>query len=305
MPNGLDLDRPFTQADLTRHGLDPGLVRRTDVRRIFRGVWMHRDAIDADTRIRATVALHPEGGSIASHFSAGRLYALPLPDHRFEHVTVFRARDRRYRPEIKSHVTRRPRSITWVRGVPTTDPLTTFIQLAGMLGLVDLAVIGDHLVRTGLLSRSALVRGCSASKDHHARAASRAASYVREGVDSPMETRVRMLIVLAGLPEPTVNHVVRHADGTWRRRFDLWYPDARLIVEYDGRQHAEDAGQWLGDLDRREELDDEDLRILVVTARGVFVEPARTLERVRRNLIARGHGPVPPLNETWKQYFTS
>ena len=32
-----------------------------------------------------------------------------------------------------------------------------------------------------------------------------AARYVRNGVDSVHETRLRMLLVLAGLPEPTVN----------------------------------------------------------------------------------------------------
>ena len=51
------------------------------------------------------------------------------------------------------------------------------------------------------------------------RLALRAAGLVREGVDSPMETRVRLLIVLAGLPEPSVNHIVRAEDGSWRMRF--------------------------------------------------------------------------------------
>ena len=38
-----------------------------------------------------------------------------------------------------------------------------------------------------------------------------------------MESRVRMLIVLAGLPEPTTNHVIRYPNGDWRRRLDLSY----------------------------------------------------------------------------------
>jgi Protein of unknown function (DUF559) len=120
-----------------------------------------------------------------------------------------------------------------------------------------------------------------------------------------METRLRMLIVLAGLPEPQVNHVVRHPDGSWRRRYDLWYEVARLIVEYDGRQHAEDVPQWRTDLDRREEFDDEGLRVLVVTSAGVFSEPSRTLHRIRRQLILRGHGSVPPISPAWEQYFAA
>ena len=44
-------------------------------------------------------------------------------------------------------------------------------------------------------------RGC--------RLARRAASLAREGVDSPQETRLRLLLVLAGLPEPRVNVIIR------------------------------------------------------------------------------------------------
>lgn len=39
------------------------------------------------------------------------------------------------------------------------------------------------------------------------------------------------------------------------RRYDLAYEHLRLIIEYDGRKHAEDARQWLTDIFRREELD--------------------------------------------------
>ena len=54
-----------------------------------------------------------------------------------------------------------------------------------------------------------------------------------------------MLLVLAGLPEPTVNFIVRSADGRIWMRFDLYYAAYGLLVEYDGRQHAENSKQWL------------------------------------------------------------
>jgi hypothetical protein len=104
---------------------------------------------------------------------------------------------------------------------------------------------------------------------------------MRDGVDSPMETRLRLLIVFAGMPEPTVNVIVRGEDGSWRMRFDLCCLDQRLIVEYDGRKHADSTEQWERDIYRREELDQMDYRLLIVTSRGVYSEPQRTLERVR------------------------
>ncbi len=55
------------------------------------------------------------------------------------------------------------------------------------------------------------------------------------GVDSPMVTRLRMLIVLAGLPEPKVNLVIRDEYGHPVRRYDLGYEKSRTLVEYDAR----------------------------------------------------------------------
>ena len=78
-----------------------------------------------------------------------------------------------------------------------------------------------------------------------AKLARRAARFVRDGVDSAMETRLRMLLVLAGLPAPEVNFILHHPDGSWWMRFDMCYPALKLIIEHDGRQHAEDSRQWL------------------------------------------------------------
>ena len=94
-------------------------------------------------------------------------------------------------------------------------------------------------------------------------------------------------------------------DGSWRRRFDLCYPRIKLIVDYDGRQHAEDSAQWRRDLERREEFDDEGYRIIVVTSEGFFVRPDQTLQRIRRQLVLRGWGEVPPLTEAWKEHFAA
>ena len=186
-----------------------------------------------------------------------------------------------------------------------TDPITTFLELAGSLSLVDLVVLGDAIVKKYRIPPKRLLRAARRSTDYYAAAAARAASYVRKGVDSPMETRLRMLIVLSGLPEPLTNVRLINDDGTWRRRFDLCYPGIKLIVEYDGRQHADDPAQWRRDLERREEFDDEGYRIIVVTSEGIFVEPDRTLQRIRRQLVLRGWDDVPQLTEVWKEHFAA
>jgi very-short-patch-repair endonuclease len=296
------IEGPFTREMLRRRGLDPGLVRRSEFCQVIRSVWVSRDQIDSDTRIRAALTLHPKD-AVASHFSAARLLGLPVPEHLNEHVTVFRPQDRRWRPGVKPHVTRRFRKVVVVRGIRTTDPTTTFIQLAGALPLVDLVVLGDAIVKQYRMTPARLRRACRDSTDYYAGAALRAARYVRRGVDSPMESRLRMLLVLAGLPEPKVDVREMNEDGSWRRRYDLCYPDHKLIIEYDGRQHAESAGQWESDLRRREELDDDGYRIVVVTARGIFVEPEQTIERVRRALISQGCTDKLELSSEWREHF--
>ncbi len=301
MNDSVDFRLPFTRSMLS--GEDhTKLLRRREFQRVLRAVWVRRDAVDDDTRIRAALLLHPPD-AVASHFSAARVLRLPVPEHLFEHVTVFDPADRRWRPEIKPHVTKRPRRVVTVRGIRTTDPITTFIQLAGSLPLVELVVLGDALVKKYRVAPGTLVAACRDSDDYYAGAALRAGLYVRRGVDSPMESRLRMLIVLAGLPEPKVDVRLMNDDGTWRRRFDLCYPELRLIVEYDGRHHAADSHQWLSDLDRREELDDEEYRIVVVTAHGIYVDPARTLERIRRQLKRRGWMTDLALDPRWRDHF--
>ncbi len=119
------------------------------------------------------------------------------------------------------------------------------------------------------------------------RNARRAALHVRSGVDSPMETRLRMLLVLAGLPEPVVNHVIRWEDGRVRYRFDLSWPQWRLVVEYDGRQHRDDLDQWDTDIARRDWMDAKGWSFVPVVARGVHRRPDETLERVRSALVRR------------------
>jgi hypothetical protein len=141
-----------------------------------------------------------------------------------------------------------------VRGIPVTDPITTFLQMAGHLSLVDAVVLGDAIVKMYRISPRRLLEAARASTDYYRGRARRAAAYVRKGVDSPMETRLRMLIVLAGLPEPWCNVVLVHEDGSWKRRFDLCYLRIKLVVEYNGRQHREEP-QLSEDKKRVEELE--------------------------------------------------
>lgn len=299
----LDTSRPFTRAQGRAAGKDPARARVGRFKRIFFGVYVDADVhVTPAIRVQAALALF-DGTSFASHHSAARVHGVPIPTHPDEHVTVTEGRHRRRPQGVVPHVN--PRSeVTTVGGVRVSTPTQMFIELAPLLSLVDLVVVGDHLVRQGKVSLRQLVLACERSKGNGARAARRAVGYVRERVDSPMETRLRMLIVLAGLPEPEVNLTLRDVDGQAVRRYDLCWPSVRVIVEYDGRQHIEREQSWESDLDRRESIDDDGWRILVVTSRGIYREPERTVRRVWRLLRARRLPGVPTHpSDAWRPHF--
>lgn len=300
----LDLNRPFLTKQFEATGRHRRELRTKEFRQLARCVWIREAAYDSDSLFRAALVLHPPWAFI-SRLSAAAVLGLPVPDHPFVHVTVRKESERRFRPQIKAHVTYRNRRIIEVRGIRVSDPCETFIDCAGTLSFVDLVILGDALCRGYRIKAGALRNACAETDAYYAGLARDAATFVRDGVDSPMETRLRLLIVLAGLPEPSVNVVRRWEDGAWRRRYDLCYERIRLVVEYEGRQHAEDPRQWQSDLARREEFDDEGYRMLIVTAEGIYRHPQRTLERIRRQLVLRGWGEVPQLSENWQVHFAA
>jgi very-short-patch-repair endonuclease len=53
-----------------------------------------------------------------------------------------------------------------------------------------------------------------------------------------MDTRLRLLLVLGGLPTPEVQHELLGEYGFVVARFDLAYAGARLAIEYDGTVHG-------------------------------------------------------------------
>lgn len=303
MPASLDTRRPFSRADALAAGTDPKLLEGSRFRRVFRGVYVDA-SVGVTPQVRAEAALVPfHPTAFASHASAARVLRLPIPTIPDEHVTVFDRRHRRSRDGIRCHLAPTAHVQT-VRGVRVSSYEQVFVELAELLSLVDLVVVGDYLVRRGCASLEGLRSFCERAAGRGATRARLAASYVRERVDSPMETRLRMLIVLAGLPEPEVNLTLRDEFGVPIRRYDLSYPASRTAVEYDGRQHVEREDQWESDLERREASDGDGYRLIVVISKGIYVEPERTLLRIWRILRERREPGVPAtLSDDWRPHF--
>lgn len=296
----LDPLRPFTRADAISAGIASGL-RTSAYKRLLHGIYISA-AVEVTPLLKAEAALLPFGEKAwASHATAARVHGLPTPPLPDEHVTVLDRRRRHRRIDVTCHVARKGR-IQSIGGVHVSSASQVFIELAALVPLVDLVIVGDHMIRQGLVNLDDLRTFCADASGPGAALALTAAGYVRPGVDSPMETRLRMLIILAGLPEPDVNLLV--GNELERRKYDLSYRHSKTIVEYDGRYHVEREEQWESDLERREAIDDDQWRILVFVAKDIFKSPGRTLERIHRVLLLRGEPGVPKtLTDTWRAHF--
>lgn len=298
----LDTSRPFSRADAAKAKLKPSTLRGPRFVRLLSGVYVAADAPPTPLQ-RVQAALVPfRGNGFASHASAARVYGVPIPALPDEHVTVTAAAHRRTHPGIVCHVLRKPRAVV-LDGIGVSAPDQLFAELGSQLSLVDHVVAGDHLVRhhRGVTAET-LADFAAVGALPGSRRAAAAAGYVRDKVRSPMETRLRMLIVLAGLPEPRINALVGTGDGMLKREHDLVYAASKTVVEYDGQQHP--AEQWERDLERREEADDDGWRILTVVAKGLFRRPDLTLAKIHRVLRERGEPGVPTrLSEAWRPHF--
>jgi hypothetical protein len=88
--------------------------------------------------------------------------------------------------------------------------------------------------------------------------------------ESPMETRLRWLLLNAGLPAPEVQADLLDADDRFLARADLYYRRARLVIEFDGDNHRE---RLVGDDRRQNVLIGAGFRVLRFTSADVYRQP--------------------------------
>ena len=294
---------PFRRGEALAAGLTDQDLRGPHYRKLLWGVHISSSVAVSPFHLPAAALLIHPPGAVITHCSAARLLGAPVPKDPRVHVSVSDVEDRRQRQGVRCHIAAIDESEVVVqRKLRMSAPHRMFVELASELSLVELVVVGDWLVRQAHVTCTSLVDYCAGSQMQHAKQAWLAATYVRERVDSPMETRLRLLIVLAGLPEPEVNLKIRDSEGVVVLRLDLSYPRVKLAIEYDGRHHVERAGQWEQDVERRDDLP-EDWRLLTVTSRGIYLEPAKTLDRIWRALASRGWRPLSPPTSAWRPHF--
>lgn len=232
---------PFRGSKALRLGLvTPGRLRGPRYRRLFSDVYVAA-ATELTTLVwslAAYVLVEHRGGALGG-WSAAELLGAGCSPRSFPAEVIAPAGGLRTRSGL---LVRReqldPVDVVVARGCRTTTPLRTAWDLARRLDLVEAVVAVDALARRGgfdpaeLLALRARIPGA-----RRCRRLEHVLALANPLAESPMETRLRLLLVLAGLPAPVVQHRILDEYGFVLARVDLAYPDVRLAIEYDGSSH--------------------------------------------------------------------
>lgn len=283
--------RPFSVGQGDAFGIGRGRMRRGDLRSPFVGVRTTGHESDVCGLARAYLPILTTG-EFFSHATAALLHGMWLPldveQRMVVHVSVVRPqRAPRNAGVVGHHLTTAPRLVRLRDGMPVADPVETWCQLAQVLDLDDLVAAGDWLLRKRTPDAEGMrARLLSAAADEHRsrrRRLADAASLTRCGVRSAQETRLRLLLLRNGLPEPLVNADVLDEHGAFVAECDLVFPRHRVVVEYEGDGHRE-RRQFRKDIHRYERLQELGWRVVRVTIDDLVRRPLETVERIRRAL---------------------
>jgi hypothetical protein len=256
-------ERPFDVGAADRAGVSRERLRRRDLDRPTRSIrWSSTAPPEGIARIRAFRPVLLQG-QFVSHTSAARLWELPVPrEHQDDdrvHVTSVRPAAQMRRTSVVGHRADPTRALVRQRwGMPASTPASLWVECGALLGLDDLVVLGDAVVTSStcrtdideLRAVLALHGSCRGARRLRA-----ALELIRVGAGSPQETRCRLVIVRAGLPEPQLQVDVHDEQGSFVGRVDMAWPENRVLVEYEGDHHRTDLEQWAADIRRYRELE--------------------------------------------------
>lgn len=96
-----------------------------------------------------------------------------------------------------------------------------------------------------------------------------------------METILRLAIIRAGLPEPLVNYQILTGEGEVVAHGDLVYPQARVVIEYDGDHHRTDARQYHLDVDRLWKIQSLGWKVVRINSTHLASDAAEAVRRIR------------------------
>ncbi len=267
-------------------------------RRLHPRVWVHRDHEMTHLDTIAAAAMSMPGRAHLSHESLLQALGLDVGSHLPVHFTV--AGD--------LHIATDDIFLHRTVVLPPTDargvtPASAFIQYCATATVIDAVIAGDWLLHRDHMS---LVEVAELAARDTWRPGALSARRVLRDLDarsaSPQESRLRMVLAYSGLPSPQVNADIEHG-GRRIAIVDLLYARWRLVVEYEGRQHALDRRQFGRDIVRYSDLRGADYEYIQVTFE-MLEQPRAVVMTIHQALVRRGYdGRSPVFGDRFNSLF--
>ncbi len=229
------------------HALAEGLLTRRQLSGLYRRVLhnVYADPAlpdDHQTRARAAALLLPAGAAIGGR-SAAAWFGAPFAATS-EPVLVVAPRDCVWDGPrgVRVHRTDLRAADLWTTddGIRLTAVRRTAWDVATLESTGSAVALLDGMLHAGELTEHALATEVVGRRGQWRSArATRLLPLVDGRAQSPPESRVRVACALAGLPRPVPQYVVVE-DGVSLGQVDLAWPEAKLVVEYEGEYHFDE-----------------------------------------------------------------
>ena len=273
---------------------DGGLSRRriaADGVRVGRGAYLSR-AVDPtlEQRCRAWTAVLPAGAAFGLG-TAAYLLGAPVQEPARPQVVVPTGVVPPRHPGLVA-VTRQLTGpdVVDLAGLPVTSGAQTWLDLAAATRDDELVAVGDALLREDRLDSAQLAERLARADGLRGvvRARRRAGQLTRDAASRP-ESLVRVWLLDSRLPDPEVQVPVLDRWGRVVAHGDLGWPRWRVLLEYEGAQHAE-PGRFGDDIERYTQMAADGWLVLRFAGRHV-ARPWVVLDRCERALRSRGWTP--------------
>ena len=196
------------------------------------------------------------------------------------HVSFPKGRRIRRRENlVVSQETLEPADVVESAGVRLTSALRTTFDCLRLLHGWDRLVVADAMTHKGLVGLDELRAYFSAKRRlRNLRIGEALLDDVEPKSESPMETRLRLVVIGGNNPRPSAQVLVCDEMGGFIAWADLGYPELKIAVEYDGAVHWK---QRRDDDRRRDLMRDAGWVVLVFSADDIYKTPERTARSVR------------------------
>ena len=275
----------FTLAEARDAGIDLWHLRRQTWQRIGPAVYaLGSRADDPMVKLRAAAVRVP--GGVFSGSTAVWLHGVAVAPYEPIELTLPPGAPIAGRAALRIRRAQLPEAdVTSAKGFAVTVIERALADVSARQAVPQAVVIADAVAHARLTTKARLAARAVASAGRPGiRRFRRVLDLLEPATESPMETRLRMLLVLAGLERPAVQHRIYDEGGNFVARVDLYYPGARLAIEYDGATHKTSIVE---DNRRQNRLAQVGIRLLRFTASDVYDRPQAVIAEVRGMLAAR------------------